>query len=298
MDFSPKIIKQTISSIKFEWNKMDNCEIYRVEQWIKGDKWKIVYFGSETECTVDQLEENFCYKFRLNGIHFDGEQFVTITTSELFKGCTIPDTPTCTSLHRVIKKSQENIVRRFLTVKPDLVNVTGPRGLTPLAVATINGDKSMVNILLTAGADVNIGCPSSKRTPLHLALFHGWNEIGKILIVKKANIDAIDCIGMNFGHYAIDGGHIESLRFVIENGAKVESRDSCGWTYLLRVICLEAGILFVKLLLDNNSIINVTDNNKLSCTDHAVLTNQLDIVELLQKVELKREKLKKINQKQ
>lgn len=44
MNFYPVIKKQTISTIEFQWNKIPNAEVYRVEKYYKNDNWKIVYW--------------------------------------------------------------------------------------------------------------------------------------------------------------------------------------------------------------------------------------------------------------
>ncbi len=48
----------------------------------------------------------------------------------------------------------------------------------------------MVTALLDAGADVN-GSEEDGRTALHHAVFWGWPEIVRILIERKADVNAL-----------------------------------------------------------------------------------------------------------
>lgn len=245
------------------------------------------------------MEDGFCYKFRLFALKLENNAYSILGCTDIFKGTTLPDVPTSNSLHSQLARSQEHIVRRYVVTKPELIDVPGPRGMTPLAVATYKGDKSMVNILLSAGANVDLGVPSCGRTPLQLAVFNGFTEIAKILILKKANVNKRDCIGLTFGHYAIDGGYIEAIKFAINNGADVEAKDDCGWTLLLRTIVMKSGPLIVRCILEQrNCNLFATDNNKLTAIELAKVSKQTDVVELLNKFVRKRNKMRTVMQMQ
>lgn len=40
--------------------------------------------------------------------------------------------------------------------------------MTPLGNAIVRGSKDMVDILVGAGANINLACPITRRTPLHV----------------------------------------------------------------------------------------------------------------------------------
>lgn len=52
---------------------------------------------------------------------------------------------------------------------PHLIDIPGPNLLTPLANAVLNGNKDIVEVIINAKADVNLGCPLIRRTPLHVS---------------------------------------------------------------------------------------------------------------------------------
>lgn len=239
--------------------------------------------GSKPKCKIDKLEENFCYIFKLYVLKLDDFEYKSIEEPVLFKGCTRPDVPGILSLCRAVKKSQEHILRRFIIAKPELLNIRGNNNLTPLAVATINGDKPISIILLSAGADVEIGCPINGRTPLHLAMFHGKLEIAKILLAKRADTKAVDCIGAHFGHYAVDGNQFEAVKFSVEHNVDLETKDLCGFTMLLRAVVMHASINIIKFLLECDSDFHAVDRNSLSCLNHAKMSGQNDVLNLIEK---------------
>lgn len=46
-------------------------------------------------------------------------------------------------------------------------------------------------------------------------MFYGHLAIAKLLIDKRANYMAIDCIQMNWIHYAVDGGHLSCIEYAL-----------------------------------------------------------------------------------
>lgn len=74
-------------------------------------------------------------------------------------------------MYRAVLKSQEYLLKRYIAAKPDLVDVPGPNGLTPIANAIITGNKYIVDLFITAQANVNVACMILKRTPLQVR-FH------------------------------------------------------------------------------------------------------------------------------
>ena len=95
------------------------------------------------------------------------------------------------------------MITDFLQRAPDLINLTS-NSFTPLACATNNNDLNVVKLLLDNGADVNLGIPEMKRTPLHIAIFKGYveeNGMADLLIAHKANLRARDTLYMYFIHF-------------------------------------------------------------------------------------------------
>jgi ankyrin repeat protein len=109
------------------------------------------------------------------------------------------------------------------------------------------------------GADVNAG-DQNRRTALMWACLSGRLEIVKILIQRKANVNAKDFFQSNTPlMVASSGNHVEIARLLLQNGAKVNIREGVGgWTALMMAAhggCPE----IVKLLIAEGADVNLTD---------------------------------------
>lgn len=67
-----------------------------------------------------------------------------------------------------------------------------------------------------------------------MAFFHGNLSVVRMLLNKKANLNANDIIGMTPPHYAVDADRFDCLKYALDNGADLERKDKCGYTLLLR----------------------------------------------------------------
>lgn len=183
-----------------------------------------------------------------------------------------------------MKKSQLHLITDFLQRAPDLINLTS-NSFTPLACATNNNDLNVVKLLLDNGADVNLGIPEMKRTPLHIAIFKGYveeNGMADLLIAHKANLRARDTLGLSIAHHAIDSNNLAAVEYCLDKGIHTETRDDCGYTLLLRGIVTRANLDIIRLLLDRKAAQTVRDKNKMSVLFHVRMTNDTNLVELLQ----------------
>ncbi|CAK1594784.1 unnamed protein product [Parnassius mnemosyne] len=142
--------------------------------------------------------------------------------------------------------------------RPELKDIASTNGLTPLAIAILQGDINTVRFLLQAGADVNLAL-STGQTPLHLAVLEGHLAIIELLLEKAADFQARDINGLRVEHYAVDSRNLEVIRYILEKDGDVKVRDSNGWTPLFRAICQGADTEIIEELISRGSCVNVTD---------------------------------------
>lgn len=66
-------------------------------------------------------------------------------------------------------------------------------------------------------------------------MFYGHITIGKLLLDHKTDKTLKDCIGLNFLHYAINGGHFNAIRFAVENSndESLLEVNQFGWSILV-----------------------------------------------------------------
>ena len=101
-----------------------------------------------------------------------------------------------------------------------------PYSKTLLDLAICGGYRSIVELLVINGADVNR--VTDVETPLHQAVEGGNLEIVKFLLSKGAQIDAINSIfeGDTPLHQAVISGNTEMTILLLENGANPHQKNN------------------------------------------------------------------------
>lgn len=103
-------------------------------------------------------------------------------------------------------------------------------GATPLSVAMISGQPSIVDLLLEWHADPNAlmtGANPRSQTPLQYAAEKGNLRVAKSLIAAGARVNEARGSGRTPLHFALMN-HLDMARLLIEKGADVNVRDSEG----------------------------------------------------------------------
>lgn len=114
-----------------------------------------------------------------------------------------------------IKAGDTAQVKSALEAQPDLLqNTQGTNGETLLFLAAKQGNKEMVELLLTQGAEVNIPAPGG-YTPLHAAAQNGQEDIILLLLKNNADINAVTDDGQSPMELAIKCGHDAAKWFSI-----------------------------------------------------------------------------------
>src|SRR5262245_44073209 len=98
---------------------------------------------------------------------------------------------------RAAKFGDVQKVKDLLAQDGDLINARDTDGSTPLHCATWKGNKDVVAVLLTAGAEVNVHNNNEHwgTTPLHAAAHANQAAIARMLIEHGAKLNAKDLEG-------------------------------------------------------------------------------------------------------
>ncbi|MEW6736162.1 MAG: ankyrin repeat domain-containing protein [Acidobacteriota bacterium] len=138
------------------------------------------------------------------------------------------------SIFEAAATGQTERVRALIKHDPALANAFSSDGFMPLGLAVFFGHQEIVEVLLTAGADVNATTREAmKITPLHSAAAARELTIARILIAHGANVNPIQAEnGFTPLHEAAANGQIEFAKLLLEHGAKINPRTKDGKTPL------------------------------------------------------------------
>lgn len=92
-------------------------------------------------------------------------------------------------IHDAAKTGTGEQIKALLAKEPALLNVKNSRGATPLHLAAINPNRTAIEALLAAGADINAK-DEENFTPLHMAAFHRQADYALLLLEAGADVDA------------------------------------------------------------------------------------------------------------
>ncbi|XP_024883475.1 ankyrin repeat domain-containing protein 27-like isoform X1 [Temnothorax curvispinosus] len=106
------------------------------------------------------------------------------------------------------------------------INACNGLGETALHVASATGRTRMVQLLLDAGANVNVTTRPEGRTPLHLACLNDRVDAAKLLLnCATCDVDAKDHNGDTPLHLATVAGNVKSVGLLIRHGACTNVRN-------------------------------------------------------------------------
>jgi ankyrin repeat protein len=181
---------------------------------------------------------------------------------------------------------------------PEIVNILLQRGWpvdartgesrtgndqTVLMDAVFNGDMPLIELLLQAGADVNLQCDcrailNGGHTALTLASYKGNEKVVQRLLDAGATVDTPSNGGTPL-IVAADAGYTPVVKLLLSRGADVKARNSKGETALMHAALRHADM--VKLLLAAGADVNAQDGNAATALMWATHGDQPAIARML-----------------
>ncbi|MGB2579366.1 ankyrin repeat protein [Elusimicrobium simillimum] len=165
-------------------------------------------------------------------------------------------------------------------------NVNDPitdKGLTALYIATYSNQPAIVEYLIQHGADVNFISPSGEFTPISTAALLKNLNMVKLLVLHGADVNLgapiiAACVG--------DTDSPQIIEYLLDNHADVNVRGYEDTTALITAASWQ-NLNSVKLLVENGAKVNVTDRDGLTPLAMAVIgkgkktQNTLDVITYL-----------------
>lgn len=115
-----------------------------------------------------------------------------------------------------------------------------------------------------------------------LACFAGQFDAVKLLRSHGARYDDYDRGGSTPIHWAVDGGNVRLIEWIVKDGADVNLRDhSHGWTPLIRCASVNGNRNVALTLLVCGALVNVQDKDGKTALMVAIINGHQELVELL-----------------
>lgn len=131
-----------------------------------------------------------------------------------------------TGLMIALRENAGKVIALLLNAKNIDLNILAKNGDNALMIAAYKGNKAAVEALLAKGAEVN----KTGWTPLHYAAAIGNNEIVSLLLEKSAYIDAESPNKTTPIMMAARGGHILTVKLLLDEGADATLKNDLGMT--------------------------------------------------------------------
>jgi Ankyrin repeats (3 copies) len=125
-------------------------------------------------------------------------------------------------------------LERWLQKRPDQVNqLFGAFCHSLLHSAARFGREDLAALLITRGANVNVGTEPRGETPLHLAAQYGHPAVAAVLVDRGADVNAATTFGRTPLHEAASGlagtsdvdDRVDLAKLLIARGANVNARE-------------------------------------------------------------------------
>jgi len=114
-------------------------------------------------------------------------------------------------------------VKHFLATQPELVSKRDKSGRTPLFGAADNGNKELVEVLLSYKADINAKNDMGE-TPLNWMAIRGNKKGAEVLLSFNADVNAGDSRGYTPLHYTAIMNHKEIAELLLAHHADINAR--------------------------------------------------------------------------
>lgn len=243
-------------------------------------EWGIVYSGFGTCVSLEGLQPFSEHTFRLCILGDANEK------SEYSAACVVRTTKeplNGEAFQKAIILDQKSNLEKMLVSNngPKFLEIPDKFGNMPLMIAIIRNNYDIFEMLIEHGADVNLQNDSLK-TPLMIACFYGRINFIKELRANNASYELRDKVGMYSIHYAVDGGNVSALEYILMDGAETNVCDKLnGWTPLLRAASVNCQANVASMLIRHGADINVMDKEKKNALLIATINGNLPLVKLL-----------------
>ncbi|MEI8288135.1 MAG: ankyrin repeat domain-containing protein [Verrucomicrobiota bacterium] len=178
----------------------------------------------------------------------------------------------------VTDEEDQEILRigKLIQTSPDLINAYGNDAITLLGKAATRGQVKVVNYLLDHGAEVDAGL-----APLYQAAGAGNRAMVELLLSRGADVNRGSEYRMTALCRAVQGGYISIIELLLAHKADVNVRDSRDGRTPLFMAVENAREKCLPLLLAADAKVDVENKQGRTVLSHAVENGSLETIKTL-----------------
>lgn len=185
-----------------------------------------------------------------------------------------------TMLHVAAQGNNTDIIQ-FLLKKNISMDVRDANGQTPLHVAAACGRDIVISFLVQKNSTFIDQVDNNGKTSLHKAAINGHKETVLTLLSLGANIASEDDNHNSPLHYAIINNYFALVKLIISNTPTDDGKETFGDPFSLHVACECGHVELVKFLLENKADVNAKNYQHTRPLHLAASIGHLQIVEEL-----------------
>ncbi|KAJ4805089.1 Ankyrin repeat family protein [Rhynchospora pubera] len=137
-------------------------------------------------------------------------------------------------LHIAAFHGHVDFASEILDLKPELAKKLNKAGQSPLHLAAARGHLQVVEKLLDqVGTDICLVLDKAGYLPIHTAAIHGKNDVVAMFIDKcQQTLHEVTSTNETLLHLAVKANSLETIRFLMSRGVKLDAKDDEGNTCL------------------------------------------------------------------
>ncbi|KAM3726621.1 Ankyrin repeat and KH domain-containing protein mask [Dirofilaria immitis] len=187
-----------------------------------------------------------------------------------------------TALTLAATGGHDSLVELLITRGADIEH-KDKKGFTPIILAATGGHVNVVELLLNHGANIEAQSDRTKDTALSLACSGGRKEVVELLLKRGANKEHRNVSDYTPLSLAASGGYVDIVNLLLNNGAEINSRtgSKLGISPLM-LAAMNGHAAATKILLERGSDINShIETNRNTALTLACFQGRTDVVRLL-----------------
>ena len=185
-----------------------------------------------------------------------------------------------TSLLASAEKPGAGVVQLLIDAGADIEIRHSDDGRSPLLVASRRGNPRVVEVLVRAGADVCV-TDNNGYTCLSLAAYYGQTEtVRTLLCMPEVDVNQSNSSCNTALHYAVAQKNSDVVQLLIDAGADVEAKNSLGSTPL-HCACQVGKLDITQMLVEAGVDVCEVDNKGYACLILAVYRGRTETVRYL-----------------